>query len=82
MNQLVVTYSGSTNLKQLNLLFISQNPCIAEVFPQYKRLYRRRFQLLKRAYVEARYSEHYEISVEELHWLAERVQLLQTLSKF
>ena len=80
---LVLTnYKPNThNLKQLNLLCISQNPCIAEVFPQDKRLYRRRFQLLKCAYVEARYSEHYEISVEELHWLAERVQLLQTLTE-
>ena len=26
-------------------------------------------------------TEPYEISVEELHWLAERVQLLQTLTE-
>ena len=39
---------------------------------------RRRFELLSRAYVEARYSPNYAITREELGWLLERVQLLQT----
>ena len=31
---------------------------------------------LKEAYVKARYSRHYQISLEELNWLAERIELL------
>jgi predicted nucleotidyltransferase/HEPN domain-containing protein len=69
------------NLNLLNSLSISQNECIAEVFPQDSKIHRRRFQLLKNAYVDARYSEHYRISQEELVWLAERVRLLQQLTE-
>jgi len=80
---LVLTnYKPNThNLKQLNALAILQNEQITEVFPQDKKMYRRRFQLLKQAYVDARYSEHYKITEEELVWLAERVQILQNLTK-
>ena len=35
------------------------------------------FELLKRAYVEARYSEHYEITEEQLAWLGTRAEILQ-----
>ena len=42
--------------------------------------YRRYFELLKKAYVEARYSKHYEITMEKLEWLKERVEeLLETV---
>ncbi|XAZ20422.1 HEPN domain-containing protein (plasmid) [Sinorhizobium sp. B11] len=47
-------------------------------WPRDNRIARRRFELLSRAYVEARYSPNYAISSEELGWLLERVQLLQT----
>jgi predicted nucleotidyltransferase/HEPN domain-containing protein len=69
------------NLVQLNALAILQDESITEVFPQNKKIYRRRFQLLKRAYIDARYSEQYTISQEELVWLSERVQVLQDLTK-
>ena len=69
------------NLTLLNALAIAQDARVAEVFPQDTKIHRRRFQLLKRAYVEARYSEHYEISEEELTWLAERVRHLQELTE-
>jgi predicted nucleotidyltransferase/HEPN domain-containing protein len=69
------------NLIRLNSFSISQNERIAEVFPQDTRLHRRYFQLLKKAYVEARYSEHYEITKEELFWLGERVRLLQQITE-
>ena len=76
---LVVTnYKPNThNLQQLNSLAILQQEGIAGVFPQDTKIQRRRFQLLKKAYVDARYSEHYEITAEELEWLAERVVCLQ-----
>lgn len=69
------------NLIRLNSLAISQNERIAEVFPQDTKIHRSRFQLLRKAYVEARYSEHYEITKEELLWLGERVKLLQQLTE-
>ncbi|HEY8942159.1 MAG TPA: HEPN domain-containing protein [Cellvibrio sp.] len=69
------------NLIQLNSLAISQNERIAEVFPQDTKMHRRRFQLLKKAYVDARYSEHYKITLEELQWLGERVKRLQELTE-
>lgn len=68
------------NLILWNSLAISQNARIAEVFPQDTKMHRRLFQLLKRAYVEARYSKHYKITLEELQWLGERVKRLQELT--
>jgi hypothetical protein len=35
----------------------------------------------KKAYIEARYSEQYKITVDELQWLAERVEVLKTVTK-
>ncbi len=80
---LVLTnYKPNThNLKQLNSLAILQDERITEVFPQNSKIHRRRFQLLKQAYVDARYSEHYKISQEELVWLAKRVRCLQQLTE-
>ncbi len=69
------------NLVRLNSLAISQNEHVAEVFPQDNKFHRRCFQLLKKAYVDARYSDHYKISEEELLWLGERVKFLQELTK-
>ncbi len=69
------------NLKRLNSLAISQDERVAEVFPQDSKSHRRCFQLLKNAYVDARYSEHYQISKDELVWLAERVDFLQQLTE-
>jgi len=78
----LINYKPYThNLQLLNSLAISQDQLIAEVFPQERKVHRRRFQLLKNAYVDARYSEHYKISQEELEWLADRVQCLQKLTE-
>jgi HEPN domain-containing protein len=52
---------------------------LIEAWPRDNRIARRRFELLSRAYVEARYSPNYEISAEELGWLVERVKVLQKL---
>ena len=48
-------------------------------WPRDTRIVRRRFELLSRAYVEARYSSQYKITTEELEWLTERVKILQQL---
>ena len=54
-------------------------PRLAEAWPRDDRFSRRCFELLRQAYVNARYSPHYEISAEELAWLAEHIAQLQTL---
>ena len=56
-------------------------PSLIEAWPRGDRFSRRCFELLRQAYVNARYSPHYEISGEELAWLSERVAVLQDLVK-
>jgi predicted nucleotidyltransferase/HEPN domain-containing protein len=54
---------------------------LAEAWPRRIKFEQRSFELLRRAYVDARYSPHYKISAEELTWLGERVTVLQGLVK-
>ena len=49
------------------------------VWPGSTKIERRCYDLLRRAYVEARYSPRYKITAEELAWLDERITLLQGL---
>jgi predicted nucleotidyltransferase/HEPN domain-containing protein len=52
---------------------------LAEAWPRASRFEQRCFELLRRAYVEARYSSHYKITEKELAWLLARVGALQGL---
>jgi len=52
------------------------DPRLIDAWPRDTRADRGRFEKLKEAYVKARYSKHYRISVEELAWLGERVEEL------
>ena len=54
-------------------------PDLATVWLRKHRFPRRCFELLRQAYVNARYSPHYEITAEELAWISERVAMLQNL---
>jgi uncharacterized protein len=54
-------------------------PELIAAWPRGDKLSRRCFELLRQAYVNARYSPHYAISDAELAWIAERVAVLQTL---
>ncbi len=54
-------------------------PALIAAWPRDTRFAQRSFELLRRAYVDARYSPHYRISDEELTWLVERVGVLQQL---
>ena len=56
-------------------------PELIEAWPRSDKFSRRCFELLRQAYVNARYSPHYEISDGELRWLGERVAALQQLVK-
>ncbi len=52
-----------------------------KVFPRATVQERQRFNLLKRAYIEARYNLDYRITKEELEYLGERVTLLRNLTE-
>lgn len=54
-------------------------PELIEAWPRADKFSRRCFELLRQAYVNARYSPHYDITDEELRWLAERIAALQGL---
>jgi predicted nucleotidyltransferase/HEPN domain-containing protein len=54
-------------------------PELIEAWPRDDRFSRRCFELLRQAYVNARYSPHYRVSADELMWLGERVSMLQDL---
>jgi predicted nucleotidyltransferase/HEPN domain-containing protein len=52
-------------------------PRLLEVWPQNDKFQKRCFELLRAAYVKARYSRHYRITDEELAYLTERVEVLR-----
>jgi uncharacterized protein len=54
-------------------------PGLIDAWPRADRLARRCFELLRLAYVNARYSPHYVITAEELDRISERVEVLQKL---
>lgn len=72
-------FPRSHNIKFLRSLAEDSEPRLIEAWPRERRIDRRRFQLLKRAYVEARYSTAYEISVEELNAILECVRTLRDI---
>jgi uncharacterized protein len=73
-------YSPKThNLNQLRALAEAVEPGLKEVWPRTTKFERRCYELLREAYVKARYSRHYRISDEQLTWLSGRVELLQRI---
>ena len=56
----------SHNLKFLRSLAEDKESTLIEAWPRATKLDRRRFELAKRAYVEARYSASYDVSLEDL----------------
>lgn len=63
-------FPRSHNIKFLRSLAEDREARLVEAWPRGTKLDRRRFEQLKRAYVEARYSPNYEISVDDLEALA------------
>ena len=72
-------FPRSHNIKFLRSLAEDSEPRLIEAWPRATKLDRRRFELLKRAYVEARYSANYEISREDLDVLTGCVRRLRDL---
>lgn len=67
----------SHNIKFLRSLAEGLDPALIDAWPRLHRDERRRFELLKRAYVDARYSDQFEISNDDLVWLMDAAQRLQ-----
>jgi predicted nucleotidyltransferase/HEPN domain-containing protein len=72
-------FPRSHNIKFLRSLAEDSEPRLIEAWPRDSRIDRRRFQLLKRAYVEARYSTAYEISPDELTAILKSVRQLRDI---
>lgn len=76
---LVLTlYSPKThNLNRLRTLAEGMDGRLKTVWPSDTKFERRCYELIRAAYVKARYSRHYKISAEELEWLVQRIDVLQ-----
>ena len=72
-------FPRSHNIKFLRSLAEDKEPRLIEAWPRATKLDRRRFELLKRAYVEARYSANYEIGADDLEALIRSVHRLRDL---
>ncbi|SHE56635.1 HEPN domain-containing protein [Vibrio gazogenes] len=71
----------SHNIEKLGNLCAQIDPAFADIFPMDNKFHRRSFRRLQRAYIDARYSAHYEITEEELNYLVAEVQRLQGLTE-
>jgi predicted nucleotidyltransferase/HEPN domain-containing protein len=73
-------YSPKThNLNRLRTLGEDVIPQLQGVWPNKTKFERRCYELIRAAYVKARYSRHYRITPEELAWLDERIAVLQDI---
>lgn len=71
--------SHSHNIENLRKQGRRLDPRLVYVWPDDTKEARRRFSLLKEAYVKARYSKHYRIGADDLEWLGARVQELSAI---
>jgi predicted nucleotidyltransferase len=77
--QVLTLYSPKSHkLNFLRSQAESHDPRLIGVWPRDTRFGQRCFELLRRAYVDARYSPHYTITTEELEWIGERIEVLQS----
>lgn len=70
-------FPRSHNIKFLRSLAEDIEARLISAWPRATRLERRHFELLKRAYVEARYSTQYSITSEDLEAIAQSVRVLR-----
>lgn len=67
------------NLNRLRALTEQLEPRLRSVWPTDSRLHKRAYNLLREAYIKARYSREFVITPEELAWLGGRVAVLRDL---
>lgn len=79
-NALLLTHTlyspNSHNIKFLRALCEDIDNSLIKAWPRTFRRHTTRFETLKKAYIEARYSKHFSITREELEWLDGRVEML------
>lgn len=76
--QVLTFYSPkSHNLIRLRNMTEPLEPRLRDVWPHETKFQKRCFELLRAAYVKARYSRHYRITDEELAFLTERIEVLR-----
>ncbi|MEI8055262.1 MAG: HEPN domain-containing protein [bacterium] len=82
-NLLVLTrYKPNTHdLEKLSGRIAGIDPSFLKVFPQGTEEERKLFELLRKGYVDARYNKNYLITLEELTWLVERVNILRDMTQ-
>ena len=68
----------SHNLMRLRNLTNPLDPRLAGIWPNENKFEKRCFELLRAAYIKARYSKHYRITAEELAWLGARIAALRS----
>lgn len=78
---LVMTYyqPKTHDIQELHKMCVQYDNRLPAVWPGDSQFRRRSFQRLRRAYVDARYSEHYEITGEEMDWLRGQVEMLHDI---
>jgi predicted nucleotidyltransferase/HEPN domain-containing protein len=69
------------DIENFGKLAASFAPIFNTVFPLDTDEHKRLFELLKKAYIDARYKMNYKITREELEWLSGRVKKLQALTE-
>ncbi|MGA9768358.1 MAG: HEPN domain-containing protein [Blastocatellia bacterium] len=69
------------SIKKLGKQVSNLDPRFLPVFPHKTPEERRLFELLEKAYIDARYNRNYKVTKKELEYLAERVKKLQQLTK-
>jgi hypothetical protein len=67
------------DIEKLRRMCESLDSRLIEAWPRNNKFARRCFQRLRRAYVDARYSPHYEITTEELVWIDTRIGVLREI---
>jgi len=84
-NTLLLVFTGYkpklhdlSTLRTMTNLYSEELP---KIFTFDTKLKRRCFDLLQRAYVEARYSKHYTITIDQVEYLIERITELQKITK-
>lgn len=69
------------DLKELGQEVVLLEPMFLSVFPTGTEKEKRLFELLCKAYIDARYDKNYTIVHDELEWLGERVEKLEQLTE-
>lgn len=72
-------FPRSHNIKFLRSQAEAIDKSLVDAWPRDQRQDRRRFEMLKRAYVEARYADEYDLSLEDLNWLSDASHRLRTV---